>query len=130
MAINIQQVPNAPGGYSLTGKKVMVHDQSAPLESSTVMVNATSLGGGGAADGSYAAPMWKVDSGHMTAGSATLTQASLIGATEMNFIIVNKVIEFIDDDYTFNSLTGTITRLNGNLWFAGDKVVTPHKPSL
>lgn len=128
MAINIQQVPNAPGGYSLTGKKVMVHDQSAPLESSTVMVNATSLGGDGGSDGSYAAPMWKEADGDMTAGLTTFSHASLIGATEMNFIIVNKVIEFIDDDYTFNSGTGTITRTNQ--WFAGDKMVTPHKPSI
>lgn len=123
MSINIQQVPNAPGGYSLTGKKVMVHDQSAPLESSTVMVAATSFGN------SYAAPMWKETDGDLVAGLATFTHADLIGATEMNFIIVNKAIEFIDDDYTFVSGTGTITRLNGNLWQAGDKMVTPYKPA-
>ena len=125
MAINIQQIPNAPGGYSLTGKKVMVHDQTAPLESSTVMVNATSLGGGGTG-GSYAAPIWT--DADFTAGLNTFQHNDLIGASEMNFIIVNKVIEFITDDYTFDDATGTITRTN--IWFAGDKMVTPYKSGL
>ncbi len=127
MSINIQQVPNAPGGYSLTGKKVMVHDQTAPLAASTVMVNATSLATGGSVVG-YAAPMWKESDGDMTAGLNTFSDASLIGATDINFIIVNKIIEFIDEDYTFNDVTGTITRTN--IWFAGDKMVTPYKPGL
>lgn len=123
MSINIQQVPDAPVGYDLTGKKIMVHDQAAPIGASTVMVDADDLGGGGG----YAAPIWSVDGGDLTAGLTTFTHASLIGATEMNFIIVNKVIEFIGDDYTFNSGTGTITRTNE--WFAGDKMITPHKTS-
>ena len=127
MSINIQQVPNAPGGYSLTGKKVMVHDQTAPLATSTVMVNATSLATGGSVIG-YAAPMWKESDGDMTAGLNTFSDASLIGASDINFIIVNKIIEFIDEDYTFNDVTGTITRTN--IWFAGDKMVTPYKPGL
>src|SRR5688572_14143277 len=95
--IDIHGIPNAPGGYSLAGKKIMVHDQSAPLSASTVMYPAPSLGGGGG----YAAPMWKEEDGDMAAGLTTFSHASLIGATEMNFIIVNKVIEFIDEDYTF-----------------------------
>jgi hypothetical protein len=127
MSINIQQVPNAPGGYSLTGKKVMVHDQTAPLATSTVMVNATSLATGGSVIG-YAAPMWKESDGDMTAGLNTFSDVSLIGASDINFIIVNKIIEFIDEDYTFNDATGTITRTN--IWFAGDKMVTPYKPGL
>jgi len=127
MSINIQQVPNAPGGYSLTGKKIMVHDQTAPLNASTVMVPATSLGGSGSGD-SYAAPMWKESDGDMTAGLTTFQDNSLIGASEINFIIVNKVIEFIDEDYTFDDVTGTITRTN--IWFAGDKMITPYKPGL
>lgn len=268
--INIHGVPNAPGGYNLTGKKVMVHDPAAPLSTSTVLFDADDLGsGGGSADrfgiednvgvqdrnvdmeqhsfimsnaveifiytqnsdisdsdsnssldlvGSgtsnrraaltayqkqtdsivksgqieitandgttdhafakfifsktdgnvieiitpqvgpgiffrvlpisvngnfadaagnitvaatggtgYAAPIWKVDDGDMTAGQFTFTSAALIGATEMNFIIVNKVIEFIDDDFSFNSGTGEITRTNP--WVAGDKMITPHKPA-
>lgn len=124
MAINIQGIPNAPGGYSLTGKKVMVHDSSAPLAASTVLYDASSLAGGGV---SGAAPMWKESSGHMTAGLFTFQHNSLIGATEMNMIIVNKVIEFVDDDFTFNSGTGTITRTNE--WQVGDKMVTPFKPA-
>lgn len=106
----------------------MVHDQTAPLESSTVMVNATSLGGSSPVSG-YAAPMWKESDGDMTSGLTTFSHASLIGATEMNFIIVNKAIEFIDEDYTFNSLTGEINR-SPNQWQPGDKMVTPHKPGI
>lgn len=123
--INIHGVPDAPGGYSLTGKVIMVHDQAAPLATSTVMVDATSLGGG--SGNSYKAPIWKEADGDMTAGLFTFTNASLIGATEMNFIIVNKVIETIGTDYTFISGTGTITRVNQ--WFAGDEMITPHKPA-
>lgn len=123
MAINIHGIPDAPVGYSLTGKKIMVHDPLAPLATSTKLYPASSLGGGGG----YAAPMWKESDGDMTAGLTTFTDASLVGATEMNFIIVNKVIEFIDEDYTFNSATGTITRTNQ--WQVGDKMITPHKPA-
>lgn len=119
--INIQQIPDAPGGYDLAGKKVMVHDQSAPLATSTVLVDADAIGSGG-----YAAPIW-TEGADMTAGLTTFTHASLIGATEMNFIIVNKVIEFITEDFTFVSATGTITRVNQ--WQAGDKMITPHKPA-
>jgi hypothetical protein len=126
MSINIHQIPNAPPGYSLTGKKIMVHDQTAPLAASTVMVNATSLGDGA---GGYAAPMWKEADGDMVAGQTDFAHADLIGATEINFIIVNKIIEFIDDDYTFDIVTGTIDR-SPNQWFAGDKMITPYKPSI
>lgn len=98
----------------------MVHNQSAPLASSTLLIPAGTLGA------SYAAPMWKESDGDMTAGLFTFVHANLIGATEMNYIIVNKVIEFIDDDYTFDNVTGTITRTNP--WIAGDKMVTPYKP--
>lgn len=124
MSINIQQVPNAPGGYSLAGKKIMCHDQSAPLPTSTVMIPATTFAAGG---NSYSAPIWKESDGDMTAGLTTFTHASLIGATEMNYIIVNKVIEYIDEDYTFNSGTGTITRVN--TWAPNDKMITPFKPA-
>lgn len=128
MSINIQQVPNAPGGYSLTGKKVMVHDQTAPLAASTVMVNATTLATGVGSD-SYKAPMWKESDGDMVAGQTDFQDNSLIGATDINFIIVNKIIEFIDDDYTFDTVTGIIDR-SPNQWFAGDKMITPYKPGL
>lgn len=127
MAINIQQVPNAPGGYSLTGKKIMVHDQSAPLESSTVMVNATSLGGGGAVPG-LVSRFWKEVDGDMTAGLTTFQHNDLIGATELHEISVNKVLEYLDEDFTLDDVTGTITRLNQ--WFAGDKMVAKFKLSI
>lgn len=124
MAINTSGIPNAPDGYSLTGKKIMVHDPSAPITANTVLYPASSLGGGG---GNYAAPMWKEADGDMTAGLTTFSHASLVGATEINFIIVNKINEYIDEDYTFNSGTGTITRVNQ--FQSGDKMITPHKPA-
>lgn len=121
--INIHGIPDAPGGYDLTGKEVMVHDPIAPLASSTVLVPVSQLTGG-----SYSAPMWKESDGDLIAGQTTFTNASLIGATQMNFIIVNKVIEFIDEDYTFDSVTGEIDRAP-NQWQIDDKLITPHKPS-
>lgn len=120
--INIHGVPNAPGGYSLTGKKIMSHDPLAPLATSTVLIDPSTLG-----RDQYKAPMWKESDGDLTAGLTTFTNASLISATEINFIIVNKVIEFIDEDYTFVSGTGTITRVNQ--FQVGDKMITPYKPA-
>jgi hypothetical protein len=133
MAINIHGIPNAGVGYSLVGKKIMVHDTAAPLSSSTVLVNASAFAAGeesGASAGGYAAPMWIVDGnpGSPEDGEVAFSHASLEGATEINFIIVNKIIEYIDDDYTFDIVTGTITRTNP--FFTGDKMVTPHKPGL
>jgi hypothetical protein len=123
MAINIHGVPSAPVGYSLTGKKIMVHDPLAPLATSTKLYPADDLGGGG-----YAAPKWKEADGDMVAGQTDFQNDSLIGATEINFIIVNKVIEEIDEDYTFDPITGTIDRAP-NIWVAGDRMITPYKPA-
>ena len=123
MSINIQQIPNAPGGYSLTGKKVMVHDQTAPLATSTVLVNATSFGGSGG--GGLVSRFWKEADADMIAGSNDIQNNDLIGATELHEISVNKVLEYLDEDFTFDDVTGTITRLNQ--WFAGDKMVAKFK---
>jgi len=123
MSINIQQVPNAPGGYSLTGKKIMVHDQTAPLATSTVLVNATSFGGSGS--GGLVSRMWKEADADMVAGSNDIQNNDLIGATELHEISVNKILEYLDEDFTFDDVTGTITRLNQ--WFAGDKMVAKFK---
>ncbi len=125
MSINIQQIPNAPGGYSLTGKKIMVHDQTAPLASSTVLIPATSLGGG---SGGLVSRFWKETDADMTAGLTTITKAELIGATELHEITVNKITEYLDEDFTFNDVTGTIDR-SPNQWFAGDKMVAKFKPA-
>jgi hypothetical protein len=51
-SINIHGIPNAPGDYDLTGKKVMVHDPVAPLNTSTVLVDATDMQGAGSGGGS------------------------------------------------------------------------------
>lgn len=115
--INIQQIDDAGPAYSLVGKKVMVHDDTAPLATSTVLVPAEGIGG--------RAPMWKQADGDMTAGLTTFTHADLVGM-ELNYIIVNKVIEFIGEDYTFNPATGEIDR-SPNQWQVGDKMITPYK---
>ena len=122
MSINIQQVPNAPPGYDLTGKKVMVHDQTAPLATSTVLVNATSFGRSG---GGLVSRMWKEADADMVAGSNDIQNNDLIRATELHEISVNKVLEYLDEDFTFDDVTGTITRINQ--WFAGDKMVAKFK---
>ena len=50
--------------------------------------------------------------------STTYQNNALIGATNINMINVNKNTEYKDDDYTFNGVSGTITR--NNQWFTGD----------
>lgn len=77
----------------------------------------------------YKAPMWIVDGnpGSPEIGENTFQTNSLIGAEEINFIFVNKVVEFIGEDYLFNTITGTITR--NNTFQVGDKMVTPYKKS-
>ena len=123
MSINIQQVPNAPPGYDLTGKKVMVHDQTAPLATSTVLVNATSFGRSG---GGLVSRMWKEADADMTAGASTITKTDLVGASELHEITVNKIIEYVDQDFTFDDVTGTIDR-SPNQWFASDVMVAKFK---
>lgn len=44
--------------------------------------------------------------------STTYQNDALIGATALNQITVNKITEYIDQEYTFNGVTGTITRIN------------------
>ncbi len=44
MSENIFQVPDAPNGYDLTGKKIMVHDLSQPEVTSTVKIDIGVLG--------------------------------------------------------------------------------------
>lgn len=75
----------------------------------------------------YKAPMWTVDgnAGSPIVGQNDFQNNALIGASEINYIIVNKTIEFIGEDYLFNSTTGTITR--NNTYQVGDKMVTPYK---
>ncbi len=75
----------------------------------------------------YKAPMWTVDgnAGSPEVGENDFQAASLIGAGELTFIIVNKNIEFLGEDFLFDSATGTITR--NNTFVIGDKMVTPHK---
>lgn len=75
----------------------------------------------------YFAPMWEVDGnpGSPVTGQNTFQNSAFVGAQQLTFIIVNKTIEFLGEDFLFNSTTGTITR--NNTWVIGDKMVTPYK---
>ncbi len=77
---------------------------------------------GGSGTGGYAAPLFTT----MTPGLTTFTNAALVGATELNFIIVNNIVETLNVEFTFNIGTGTITRTN--IWIANDTLIVPHKP--
>lgn len=75
----------------------------------------------------YFAPMWEVDLGgdNPVSGTNVFTHPDFVGAQAMTYIIYNKVPEFLDEDYTFDSVTGMITRVNN--FETGDKLVTPYK---
>lgn len=61
-------------------------------------------------------------------GTNTYQNNALIGATALNFIIVNRGNEELDEDFTFDPSTGTITRPD-NQWQAGDTLVIPYTPA-
>lgn len=52
MSVKIPDIPLAPNGYSIVGKKIMIHDISSGPTSITKLIDATDLGsiGGGTAD--------------------------------------------------------------------------------
>lgn len=52
MSITINDIPDIPGGYDITGKKIMVHDTDAPEEDSTKLILASDLGGSGSVSAS------------------------------------------------------------------------------
>lgn len=60
-------------------------------------------------------------SGSPVALSNTYQNNALIGATGLAAINVNKNTEYVGEDYTFNGVTGTITRVNQ--WQTGDIAV-------
>lgn len=51
MSVKIPDIPLAPIGYDLIGKKIMIHDLSQPNTSFTKLIDATDLGGGGSGTG-------------------------------------------------------------------------------
>lgn len=61
-------------------------------------------------------------SGTPVAGEYTYTNLGLVGALNLNSIIINNNNETtLNGDFTFNSITGTITRINP--WIAGDTLI-------
>lgn len=67
-------------------------------------------------------------SGSPVAGQYTYQNDILIGATDLRFIIVDNVTETNGVDFTFNSITGTITR--NNQYFENSKIVIPFNRKL
>jgi hypothetical protein len=60
-----------------------------------------------------------------TAGTSTYTNNDLIGATDLDFIFINKVQYFSGEDFSFDNSVGTITMV-AYTWFANDVVAIPH----
>lgn len=96
---------------------------------------------GGQGSGKYARRLWgdlknciSSSSGAYTAlrdtisvQGTTYTNTDLIGATELQFIIVNRQLyTFEDGDFSFNDNVGTISFLTITL-FVGDKITIPYK---
>lgn len=63
------------------------------------------------------------EDGQPVAGLTTYQNDDLIDATDLNFIIVNNVVETLNVDFTLNTTTGTITR--NNQWFDNDTAIIP-----
>jgi hypothetical protein len=63
------------------------------------------------------------EDGQPVAGLTTYQDDRLIGCTDLNFIIVNGIVELIGQSFTINTTTGTITRTNQ--WFSGDLLIIP-----
>lgn len=68
------------------------------------------------------------ESGNPTSGEYTYQNDLLIGATDLRFIIVDNVTETNGADFTFNSITGTITR--NNQFIEGSRIVIPFNRQL
>ena len=81
-------------------------------------------GGGGGGTGTFTELTPSVSNGGVIVGQFTYQHNDLIGATALNFIIVSNVIESIGNgDFTFDSASGTITRVNS--WQLGDYAIIP-----
>jgi hypothetical protein len=80
------------------------------------------VGGGG---GGYAALSDTIS----TPTTDTYTNAALIGATELKFVIINKQLyTYEDGDFSFNENVGTISFLTITL-FDGDTITIPYVPA-
>lgn len=76
----------------------------------------------GASGGSYTAL-----SDTITSDSSTYTNAALIGASELKFVIVNKQLyTYEDGDFAFNDNTGVVVFLTITL-FTNDTITIPFK---
>lgn len=65
--------------------------------------------------------------GHPVEGNSTYQNNILKGATSVNFLLLAKqTLVLLNDDFTFDSATGTIALLNGNTFFNGDTLVIPY----
>jgi hypothetical protein len=69
------------------------------------------------------------DSDAPTAGTSVFTHSDLVNATDVNFVYINKVQYFLGEDFTFNSVSGTIT-FTGYTFFAGDVIAVPYNQAV
>ena len=65
----------------------------------------------------------------ISANGTTYTNSSLIGATELLFVIINnQLYTYENGDFSFNDNVGTISFLTISL-FIGDKITIPYSPA-
>ena len=122
MAINILGIPDAGPGYSLTGKKVMVHDQSAPLAASTVLVAATAFGSSQKQPKSF---LVGTTSGAPVAGTTTWVLPAFTDSYVVLFL--NGVIVDMEDlgdgsPFITKVLASDTLTIGNFIWGAGDKL--------
>lgn len=71
-----------------------------------------------------------VANGDMTAGQSTLQSDDLIGAKDVEYFVMNNMNYTVGVDFSFNSVSGTITLLNSNTWQTGDLLVMPYSKKI
>lgn len=117
-----------------TGSMATPEIVSAAVKDEACIASASAAIGGGSSSSlkSYLAPFSLsviVGNGTNTPQSGTFifTTPSLVGALNINHIIVNNNNESKDyGDFSFNSATGTLTKTNGNAFQTGDVIIIPY----
>ena len=113
-----------------TGSTATPQMVSATVKDEACIAAASAATNGGSSPQNYIAPFSLSvivgnGSGSPVAGLFVFTNPSLVGALNINHIIVNNNNETKDfGDFTFNSLTGTITRINA--FQTGDVIIIPY----
>ena len=115
-----------------TGSMATPEIVSAAVKDEACIASASAATGGGSSLKGYLAPFSLsviVGNGTNTpqSGVFTFTTPSLVGALNINHIIVNNNNESKDyGDFTFDTVTGTLTKTNGNAFQTGDVIIIPY----